>query len=256
MVWAVWRGAILSCESRELMPASAFVARLLGLSHRQVAFPVCAVAALAVYVSSLLKRKTLVVCIVTDCALSQSVHYAFVPCCHEALLWAVKKIPENFQLSKPFVIPWQNILLWPFCPFPFWEFCLLLAIPCNHQLHCHYFFNTHIQIYTNTPLLPIFSLLLLMWFSLFLSSLQEKCLPPLFTYCCDFAFEGLSQFTKNLLGRKQIQMAAKDCSGYRVLDILDTGVLRSEWQVLLCGQKSHWVWANMMEADPVVNRLP
>lgn len=86
MVWAVWRGAVLSCESRELMLASAFVARLLGISHRQVAFPVCAVAALAVYVSSLLKRKILVACIVTDYALSQSVHYAFVPCCHEALL--------------------------------------------------------------------------------------------------------------------------------------------------------------------------
>lgn len=69
-----------------IIPASAFPARLLGISHWQVAFPVCAVAALAVYVSSLLKRKLLVVWIVTDYALSQSMHYVFVPCCHEALL--------------------------------------------------------------------------------------------------------------------------------------------------------------------------
>lgn len=79
-------GEDLSYEYRELMPAAAFLDRLLGISHWQVAFPVCAVAVLAVNVSSLLKRKILLVWIVTVYALSQSMHYVFVPCCHKALL--------------------------------------------------------------------------------------------------------------------------------------------------------------------------
>lgn len=59
--WYELFGGGLSSESREFMPASSFLARLLGISHWQVAFPVCDVAALAVYVSFLLKRKILVV---------------------------------------------------------------------------------------------------------------------------------------------------------------------------------------------------
>lgn len=46
-------------------------AGLLGICHLQLAFPACAAASLAIYVSSLLKRKLLEVWIVTDYAYTQ-----------------------------------------------------------------------------------------------------------------------------------------------------------------------------------------
>lgn len=68
-MWA--GGGELARDSGDLMPISGFIAGLLGICHLQLAFPACAAASLAIYVSSLLKRKLLEVWIVTDYAYTQ-----------------------------------------------------------------------------------------------------------------------------------------------------------------------------------------
>lgn len=212
------------------MPVSGFIISLLGIYHWQVAFPACAAAALAIYVLSLLKRKLLEAWIVTDYAGTQFI-YALLS--GPALLLAVKNHGEFLTVKT-------------FCNSPAEYFAVAISVSGLLPASCHsqqlpallsLFFNTHkapswIFAYSFSPDFPC--------------CLPRGLLLVLATYSCGSSFEGLSQLTRNLLARKQIKMVAKDHPGYKVLYVLDTSVFRSQWQNLLCGERSHWVWVEII----------
>lgn len=222
-VWAVWRGCVLWIQRAHA--CSCFrcqTAEYLSLASCFSCLCCCCFGSLCI----LFKKEAFGgmdchrLCIVTDCALSQSMHYAFVPCCHKALVWAVKN-PKEFSTVKTFcnspveyfAVAILSVLVLGFLP----ASCHSLQLPAPLPL----FFNTRIQTYTHPPHSQF--LVIASHVVFFVPLLFAVEVPPSPEFCCWCFlpsavtlhlkdYHNSLKFNSLLLGRKEIKMAAKDCS--------------------------------------------